>query len=141
MTELKTKPQDWDVDEFIAKVTPDQKRQDCEKLLAFFKKETKANPVIWGKDMIGFGTYHYKGKSGQEGDWFVTGFSPKKANITLYMTCYLENMEEFTEKLGKFKHGKSCIYIKNLEDIDLTVLKKLVSASIKQAKKIEAESR
>ena len=92
-------------------------------------------PKMWGDSFVGFGDYHYKYASGREGDWFQVGFSPRKQNLTIYIMGYLEFHSDILEGLGKYTHGKGCLYIKKLEDIDLDVLEKLISTSIKQLKK------
>ena len=89
---------------------------------------------MWGDSIVGFGEYRYKYASGREGDWFLTGFSPRKQALTLYIMGYLEFFTDILGGLGKFKHGKGCLYIKNLEDIDLDVLRSLISTSIQRLK-------
>ena len=103
------------------------KKEDCRKLLRIIETITGYKPKIWGDNfMIGFGKYKYKRKGGKhEYEWFHVGFAPRKTNITLYLTCYLEN-EPLIKKLGKVTHGKGCLYIKKLEDIDMKVLKQLI---------------
>ena len=90
---------------------------------------------MWGDSLIGFGTYHYKYASGREGDYFLTGFSPRKQNLTIYIMPGLERYPELTKKLGKYTTGKSCLYIKKLKDIDLSILKKLIKQSIADMKR------
>lgn len=102
------------------------------------KQATKAEPKLWGGSMIGFGSYHYKSESGREGDWFLTGFSPRKQNLTLYIMAGFGQYDELLKKLGKHKTGKSCLYIKGLEDIHLPTLKKLIQLSVKQMTKTSA---
>jgi hypothetical protein len=89
---------------------------------------------MWGGSIVGFGDYHYKYASGREGDWFLTGFSPRKQSLTLYMMTYLEKHENILKRLGKFKTGKGCLYIKQLEDVDMKVLKELITTSVKKLK-------
>ena len=99
------------------------------------KQVTKAEPKMWGTSIVGFGTYHYKGKSGREGDWMLVGFSPRKQNLTLYIMAGFDRYDELLKKLGKYTTGKSCLYIKKLADVDKKVLKELVSESVKVMKK------
>lgn len=133
MAELKTKPTDKNIDEFLNSfVDNEQKLNDSYKLIDFFKKVTGYEPQIWGESIIGFGKYHYKSeKSKQEGDWFLVGFSPRKAAISLYVYSGDPKHEYLLNNLGKFKIGKACIYIKKLSDLNLETLKKLISETIK----------
>ncbi|MCA9497300.1 MAG: DUF1801 domain-containing protein, partial [Nanoarchaeota archaeon] len=117
--------------DFLNSVSDVKRREDCFKVLDIMSKETKSEAKMWGSSIVGFGTYHYKYKSGQEGDWFIVGFSPRKVALTLYIVPYISEQEELIKKLGKVKTGKSCIYVKNLEDIDLNILKKLIKISMK----------
>lgn len=130
MAELKTKPNSSSVDEFIKSIDSSEKRDDCYILLEIMKEITKSDPRMWGDSIIGFGDYHYKYKSGREGDWFLTGFSPRKQSFSIYIMTYLDHYGDLLEKLGKFKSGKSCLYIKNTKDIDIDVLKKLIRLSV-----------
>ena len=95
------------------------------------KKITKEEPVMWGPSIIGFGSYHYKYESGREGDMCITGFSPRKQSLTLYIMPGFERYHDLMNKLGKYKTGKSCLYINKIEDVDLKVLKELISESVK----------
>lgn len=130
MAENKTKPEKTSVIEFINSVEDEQKRKDSLSLVELFKSITKEEPVMWGPSIIGFGEYHYKYDSGREGDFLIAGFSPRKAALSLYLMGCMEN--EFTplmEKLGKYKMGVGCLYIKKLADVDLEILKQLVAES------------
>ena len=130
MAENKTKPEKTSVLDFLNSVENEQKRKESFALLELFKAITKEEPVMWGPSIIGFGEYHYKYASGREGDFLITGFSPRKAALTLYLMGCMEN--EFTplmEKLGKYKKSVGCIYVKKLADIDLDVLKQLIAES------------
>jgi hypothetical protein len=98
------------------------------------EKLTGSKPKMWGESIVGFGDYRYKYASGREGDWFLAGFSPRKQNLTIYIMGYLEFYTELLEGLGKFKHGKGCLYIKKLDDIDLNVLESLITTSIERLK-------
>ncbi len=127
--ELKTKITDASVTEFLDNVEPEQKRLDAYEILDLMKEVTGEPPKMWGPSIIGFGTYHYKYASGQEGDFMATGFSPRKAKHSLYIMGGVENYPELLSKLGKYKNGKSCLYVNKLADIDKEVLKDLVKAS------------
>ena len=94
-------------------MSDDQRRQDCLTVLDIMGKITGAEPQMWGESIVGFGTYHYKYASGREGDWFLTGFSPRKQNLTLYLMCGLNQYDDLMAKLGKYKTGKSCLYLKS----------------------------
>jgi hypothetical protein len=94
------------------------------------KEVTSTEPGMWGNSIVGFGSYHYKYESGREGEWFLTGFSPRKQNLTLYIMSGFTRYNELLKKLGKYKTGKSCLYIKKLEDIDIRILKELVTQSV-----------
>ncbi|MCC6412098.1 MAG: DUF1801 domain-containing protein [Saprospiraceae bacterium] len=130
MAELKTQPTTVSVQDFIASLEDQNRRDDCHRLYAMMQSITGDNGTMWGPAIAGFGTYHYKGKSGREGDWFVCGFSPRKQNLTLYLTGGFTQHEELLAKLGKHKiSGGSCLYIKRLSDVNLEVLTELVRAS------------
>lgn len=135
-TELKTKVNDASVTKFLNSVADEQKRNDCFEILKLMKQVTKEEPKMWGASIIGFGSYHYKGKSGREGDWMLTGFSPRKQNLTLYLMGGFEAHTDLLNKLGKFKTSVGCLYIKSLADVDRKVLKELVQASVKRMKQI-----
>lgn len=130
MSDLKTKPEKNNPNDFIAAVEPEQKRSDAEKLMEIMKRITGEKPVMWGPSIIGFGSYHYKYDSGREGDWFLTGFSPRKANLSIYIMAGFSQYEELMTKLGKHKTGASCLYLKKLDDIDLDVLEDLIKQSL-----------
>jgi hypothetical protein len=134
VAELKTKVNDASVDKFLQSVKDERVREDCYKILDIMQKATKAEPKMWGTSIIGFGSYHYKGASGREGDWMLTGFSPRKQNLTLYIMPGFDEYEKLMKKLGKYTTGKSCLYIKKLEDVDTKVLKELVAKSAKKMK-------
>jgi hypothetical protein len=129
---LKTKQHEADVSEFIhSAADTDQKRQDCFELLRLMQDFTGFAPKMWGPSIIGFGSYHYKsGRSRQEGDWPLVGFSPRKAAISLYVYTGAEEHAHLLDGLGKYKMGKACIYVKKLSDINLEALKKLMKATI-----------
>jgi len=138
MAELKTKVNKASVDKFIKSVKDEQTRDDCFKIAEIMQKATKAEPKMWGTSIVGFGTYHYKGASGREGDWFVAGFSPRKQNLTLYIMTGFDEYEDLLAKLGKHSTGKACLYIKRLADVDLKVLKELITKSVKHMQKTQS---
>jgi len=127
---MKTQKNDARVDKFLAGITDEQKHADCLTVLKLMKELTGEPAIMWGKSIVGFGTFHYQGKT-TEGDWFPVGFSPRKQNLVLYLHCVLENQTTLLEKLGKHKIGKSCLYIKKLEGIHIPTLKKLIKKSYK----------
>ena len=127
----KTKPTKADVDKFLNNIKDEKRREDSFKIIKLMKQITKAEPKMWGSSIVGFGNYHYKYASGREGDWFLAGFSPRKQSLTIYAMTYLENYPDILKRLGKHKTGKGCLYINNLEDVDIKVLKELITTSIK----------
>lgn len=135
MAELKTRVNDASVDKFIKGIADEAKREDSYRLLEIMKEITGQEPRMWGSSIVGFGKYHYVYETGREGDWFVTGFSPRKQNLTLYIMPGFEEYDELLDKLGKHSTGKSCLYVKRLEDVDVKVLKQLISKSVKRMKK------
>ncbi|NJN98586.1 MAG: DUF1801 domain-containing protein [Anaerolineales bacterium] len=134
MTELKTKPTEQSVEAFLQGVDNEQKRQDCFTVLELMRRITGEEPKMWGSSMVGFGRYHYKYNSGHEGDAFLTGFSPRKQNLTLYITSGFEQFQPLLQKLGKHTTAKSCLYIKRLQDIDLPTLEELIRQSVQTMK-------
>ena len=132
MAMLKTTRTDASVEAFLSAIANDTRRQDCRTVLKIMKQATKAEPKMWGASIVGFGSYHYKYASGREGDWFLTGFSPRKTDLTLYIITGFTRYDRLMGKLGQYKTGKSCLYIKGLADIDLSVLKKLIEQSAKR---------
>ena len=134
--ELKTKVNDASVTKFLNGVADEQKRNDCFEIMKIMKQATKAEPKMWGSSIVGFGSYHYKGKSGREGDWMLTGFSPRKQNLTLYLMGGFDTHKALLKKLGKHTASVGCLYIKKLDDVDKKVLKELVAASVKRMKQL-----
>jgi Domain of unknown function (DU1801) len=134
MAEQKTKPTEMSVEVFLDKVPDEGVRDDCRKLITLMKKATGVGPTLWGGSIVCFGRYHYKYNSGHEGYSCLTGFSPRKQNISLYIMPGATEHAQLVDKLGKFKAGKSCLYIKRLSDIDETVLEKLVAFSVSYLK-------
>ena len=132
MAEQKTKPTKASVKEFLNKIPDRERRDDCFAIAKMMEEATGDKPKMWGKSIVGFGSFHYKYDSGREGDWLLTGFSPRKNDLTLYFMMGFEPNRELMQQLGKYKTGKSCLYIKRLSDIHVPTLKKLIKASLKQ---------
>ena len=126
MTELKTRPNDKSVIEFLNKVENKRRREDSFEVLKLMKEVTQEEPIMWGDSIIGFGSYHYKYASGREADWLQIGFSPRKQSLTLYIMDGFDKYEELLGKLGKHKLGKSCLYINKLDDVSIPVLKEIM---------------
>ena len=130
MSNLKTKQNERSVEEFLEKIEDPEKKKASKQILKILETISKNEAKMWGDSIIGFGKYHYKYKSGREGDWMRIGFSPRKQNLTLYIMDGFEKYGELMENLGKFKTGKSCLYIKKLQDIDIKILKELIKESL-----------
>ncbi|MCA9741820.1 MAG: DUF1801 domain-containing protein [Deferribacteres bacterium] len=129
MAELKTAQNEASVEVFLDSVEHEKRRQDCRTVVELMKEVTGEQPKMWGASLIGFGSYHYKYDSGREGDWFLTGCSPRKQSLSIYIMAGFRRYDELLGKLGKFKTGKSCLYVNKLEDIDLDVLRELIADS------------
>ena len=134
MAELKTKPTGQSVADFLKKIPDAQRREDCFAIAKLMEEVTGSKPKMWGPAIVGFGSYHFKYASGREGDWLVTGFSPRKQDLTLYIMMGFAKHADLMKQLGKHKTSKSCLYIKRLSDIHLPTLKKLLKASLKDLK-------
>ncbi|MCB0569272.1 MAG: DUF1801 domain-containing protein [Phaeodactylibacter sp.] len=134
MAELKTQPNDNSVEAFLDTIENEKKRRDAYAIAALMKEVTGALPKMWGPSIVGFGDYHYRYESGREGDWFLTGFSPRKQNLTLYIMAGFSRHDELMARLGKYKTGKACLYLNKLEDVDQGVLKELVEESVQYLK-------
>lgn len=128
---MKTVENDESVNDFLASVQPEYRQADCFLLLERLQEWTGFAPKMWGENMVGFGKYHYRYESGHEGDFFYCGFSPRKANLTIYAMPYSEEIEVLKTQLGKVKCAKSCIYVKKLSDVDLNILKEIIQRSVK----------
>lgn len=135
MAELKTKQTEASVEDFLKEIKDEETRRDCFEIAKIMKQVTRSDPRMWGSSIVGFGSRHLKYASGRELDWMLIGFSPRKANITLYITGGLEKQTALLKKLGKYSTGKGCLYIKTLKDVDMKVLKDLISASVQAVKK------
>ena len=135
MTELKTKPTNKNVEQFLSNVEHSTKREDSFKILEIMKAITNEEPVMWGNSIVGFGTYHYKYDSGREGDMPLVGFSPRKQSLSVYIMPGFDEYEDLLGRLGKHKVGKSCLYINKLADVDISVLKELIAKSVEKMAK------
>ena len=129
MAELKTKVNDISVQAFLESIEDEKKRADSFVLLDLMREATGAEPQMWGESIVGYGHYHYKYGSGREGDWFLTGFSPRKQALTIYIMAGFDHYDTLMSKLGKYKTGKGCLYLKGLGDVDENALKELVTRS------------
>ena len=138
MAENKTRKTGASVEEFLASIENSRRRADGLAILAMMRQITGLEPEMWGPSIIGFGDYHYKYDSGREGDFFLTGFSPRKQNLTLYIMGGLEGREDLLEKLGKHRTGAACLYINKMADVDTDVLRQLIRISFESSR---AESR
>lgn len=135
MSQNKTQPTDQSVKTFIDSLDDQQKIADSYSLLDLMKEVTGCEPKMWGPSIIGFDQYHYKYESGREGNFLKVGFSPRKRELSIYLMCSFENNEDLMSKLGKHRTGKSCLYVKRLEDINMDVLRDLVQESVKYVDK------
>lgn len=135
MTELKTQVNDNSVKAFLNSIEDQQRREDCFKVLEIMQELTGCPARMWGKSIVGCDTYHYKYASGKEADWMLTAFSPRKTSLTIYIMPGFDDYSDLMEKLGKYKTGKSCLYLKKLADVDLKILKKLIKKSIEDMRK------
>lgn len=129
MAELKTKKNDADVGAFLDGIADEKRRADCRAVVELLAEATGEPPAMWGDGIIGFGSYHYKYPTGREGDWMAVGVSPRKRNLTVYVMTGFERHEALMKKLGRYTTGKSCLYVRRLEDVDLDVLRELVRES------------
>ena len=131
---IKTQKTERSVSEFLATVEDAARRKDCEAIVRIMKRAVEAPPKMWGPSIIGFGDCTYKTANGKENDWFLSGFSARKQDLTLYIMAGFDRYDALMAKLGKYKTGKSCLYIKRLADIDVRVLEDLIGASVAQVK-------
>ncbi len=135
--ELQTKKTDASVEDFLNAIEDEQNRADSFAVAEMMRKATKAEPKMWGPSIVGFGSSKYKYPDGREMDWMQIAFSPRKANLTIYLQWPLHVYAELFSKLGKHTTSKGCLYIKRLSDIDIKVLKQLIAASLKHSKSKE----
>lgn len=136
MAELKTKPTNASVEKFLNQVADETRREDCFEVAKMMEEITGEKPKMWGPSIVGFGSYHYKYASGQEGDWPIAAFSPRKQDLTLYLLPGYQEQADLMQQLGKHRTGKSCLYIKRLSDVHVPTLKKLIRESVKRMKQI-----
>ena len=129
MSEPKTKKNEASVEGFLKSVENEKRREDSFVVLDLMKEVTGEEPTMWGTSIVGFGSYHYKGASGREGDWMKVGFSPRKQSMTLYIMDGFGSYDSLLKDLGKYKTGKSCLYINKMEDVDQSVLRDLIKQS------------
>ena len=134
MTAVKTARTTASVNRFLKTITDERRRADCLAVLRIMKRVTRTDPAMWGTSIVGFGSYHYRYASGREGDWPITGFSPRKQALTVYVMTGFKRYPQLMKKLGKHSTGSSCLYIKHLEDVDLVVLEDLIRESVHHLK-------
>ncbi|MFN2207172.1 MAG: DUF1801 domain-containing protein [Candidatus Promineifilaceae bacterium] len=139
MAELKTQENDASVDDYLNSVEDDKKREASFKVKELMEDVTGEEARMWGESIVGFGRYKYRYASGREGEWMITGFAPRKRNLTLYIMSGFEEYDDLLDKLGKHSTGKSCLYINKLEDIDMDVLRELVDKSVQHMKETNPE--
>lgn len=130
MAELKTKPSKRSVREFLQTIDDMQRRQDCGVVAALMREATGKRATLWGEDIVGFGRYDYMYASGEPASWFLTGFSPRKRELTIYIMPGFSKYGKFLKRLGKHRTGKSCLYLKRLSDVDIGVLGELIEKSV-----------
>ena len=134
MAELKTKKNEASVDAFIGSISDENKKAACKTIRNMMVEITGEKGSMWGSGIVGYGKYHYKYASGREGDWMLTGFSPRKQALTIYIMTGFKKYRDLLKDLGKFKTGSSCLYIMNLEDVDIKVLRSLIEKSVEYLK-------
>lgn len=139
MAELKTRRTDASVEAFIADIPNEQTQDDCRALVKLMQQATRAEPRMWGASIVGFGDFHYRYASGREGDWFQMGFSPRKQALTLYIMCGFGRDDELRSKLGKYKTGKACLYVKRLSDLHLPTLRKLLQLGVREMREAQKQ--
>ena len=135
MPELKTKATDASVDHFIARIADPRQRADASKVADIMKEVTGSPPRMWGTSIVGFGSCRYAGTK----EWFLTGFSPRKQNLTLYLMAGFGGRAPLMRRLGKHKTGKACLYLNSLEDVDLAVLRELIEGSVATMTRVQRE--
>jgi hypothetical protein len=138
MSDPKTRPTNQDVEQFLESIADPQRRQDSRAIVEIMRDVTGAAPRMWGDSIVGFGSYRYRYASGREGDWPLTGFSPRKQNLTLYLSYGFEQHGELLERLGRYKTGKACLYLKRLDDVDRGALRELIRRSLEQVTRANA---
>lgn len=136
MAELKTRPTGASVTAFIKSIDDARMRADVKKVAAMMRKATGSRAKMWGSSMVGYGSYSYSNTAGKNFKWMLTGFSPRKQALTVYIMCGFSRFESLMQSLGKYKTGKSCLYVRKLSDIDETVLQKLIDKSVKRMREV-----
>jgi hypothetical protein len=140
VAELKTQKNDASVEDYLNAVEHPGKRADSFAILELMREVTGEESSMWGTSIVGFGSYSYKYASGRTGEWFLTGFAPRKRNLTLYIMTGFDQYKALLEDLGKFKMGRSCLYINKLADVDLDTLRELVRQSVAHARESNAHA-
>ena len=135
MSQRKTTQNESDVNAFLAAVENPRRRADAGQLLALMQEVTGEPPKMWGPSIVGFGKYHYRYASGREGDSLVVGFSPRKQNLVIYIMPGFSDYDELLGRLGKFRTGRSCLYVNKLDDVDLDLLEQIVRESVEEMKR------
>ena len=141
MAEAKTKPTKASVTRFLNQVPDAARREDCFAIAKMMEEITGSKPQMWGPSIVGFGSFHYKYASGHEGEWPVAAFSPRKQDLTIYLTIGFEKYDELLSRLGKHRKSKACLYIKRLSDVHVPTLKKLIKVSVKDLQAYTASQR
>lgn len=134
MSDLKTRPQEASVADYIASIEDPGRQREARQLVALMSEATGEPPVMWGNAIVGFGSYHYRYASGREGDWMLTGFSPRKAKLSIYLVDGVERHADELAKMGPYTNGVSCLYVKNLDGVDEEVLSDVVRASVQHVR-------
>lgn len=135
MSELKTRPTRASVARFIGSIEDERQRKDAKRIDQIMRSVTGSNPVLWGSSLVGYGRYDYRYASGREGSWFLTGFSPRKRNLVIYVMSGFSTEPALMRRLGRHKTGRSCLYLRKLDDVDLDVLTELVRRSVEKIRK------
>lgn len=138
MSDAKTRPTDQSVDQFLEAIPDERLRDDSRAVVALMREVTGVEPRIWGGSIVGFGSYHYRYSSGREGEWPLTGFAPRKQNLTLYLSYGFEQHADLLQQLGKHKLGKACLYLKRLDDVDQAALRELIRRSVDEVARANA---
>lgn len=139
--EIKTVKNENDVNDFIASIPDPMRKEQCQWLNELMKEVTGAVPKMWGESIVGFGDYHYKYASGREGDFFRVGYAPRRQNLSIYIIAGFERYPDMMEKLGKYKTGKSCLYVNKPEDIDINILSELIRRGFNHFEGIEIKDK
>lgn len=136
MAELKTRKTTQSVAAFLSAIEDPARRADCKAIARMMRDATGSRAAMWGAAIVGYGNYDYKYESGREGSWFLTGFSPRKQAISVYIMPGFKRFDRLMSQLGKYKTGKSCLYIKSLADVDSAILRELIELSVKHMRKL-----